>query len=437
MTDLGIVSFVGLGPGDPALRTARAADRMARADVVFSDEDRPPAPRLIELAREGKRVVRAISGDPLEWPNALDEVRAVARAGVAFEVVPGIGAHAAAAAFAGVLGEALPAAAADVERAVRGRPRETPVTLIAGAGGPSQRVIASTVGEAAARAKPFGHGTVIVAFGAPDEELRWFEWRPLFGKRVLVTRAAQQAAGTAALLRDHGAEPLVVPTITIGAPADPGPLARALAELRRGAYTWVAFTSANGVEQTWASLIAAGGDARAFGGVRLAAIGPATARALEQCGLRADVVAKEFRGEGLADELLRVLAGGAVATRVLLPRAAKAREALPEALRAAGCVVDVVAAYETLPPPPETVDALRRDLEAGRVDAVTFTSSSTVDNLCDLLGAHAAQLLGRPRIASIGPVTAETARARGLRVDVTATEFTVPGLVRALADSWT
>src|SRR5208282_1783503 len=141
-----------------------------------------------------------------------------------------------------------------------------------------------------------------------------------------------------------------VPTIAIGPPADPGPLTRALAELRAGAYGWVAFTSANGVEQTWASLVASGSDARAFGGARLAAIGPATARALEQYGLRADVIAKEFRGEGLADELLRVLAGGAVATRVLLPRAAKAREALPEALRAAGCVVDVVAAYETLPP---------------------------------------------------------------------------------------
>ena len=434
----GIVSFVGLGPGDPALRTARAADRIARADVVLDDQDRAPVSRLADLAREGKRVVRTFAGDPVEWPSAADEMRDLARAGVAFEVVPGVGASAAAAAFAGVLGRAALAAATDVGRVVGVQPAGVPVTLIAGAGEPSQRVIASTAGSAAEDAKALGDATVIVVFGAPDEPLRWFERRPLFGKRVLVTRATEQAAGTAALLRDYGAEPLVVPAIAIGPPADPGALARALSELRAGAYGWVAFTSANGVDRTWAALVASGADARAFGAARLAAIGPATARALEQHGLRADVVAKEFRGEGLADELLRaLLRPSAGATRVLLPRAAKARDVLPEALRAAGCVVDVVAAYETRPPPREAVETVRCELEGGRVDAVTFTSSSTVDNLCDLLGANAAQLLGHARIASIGPVTAETARARGLRVDVTATEFTVPGLVRALAESWT
>jgi len=434
--DPGIVSFVGLGPGDAALQTARAADRIARADIVFRDEDGALPSRLVDLAREGKRVVRVFSGDPFERPSGADEVREVAGAGVAFEVVPGVGASAAAAAFAGVVGRAVRVATADVGRAVEGQPADAPVTLIAGAGEPSQRVIATVAGDAAKRATALGDVRIVVALGAPDDRLRWFERRPLFGKRVLVTRATEQASGTAALLRDQGAEPLVVPAIAIGPPADPSPLARALSQLRAGAYEWVAFTSANGVERTWGALLDAGADARAFGAARLAAIGPATARALERCGLRADVVAKEFRGEGLGDALLRVLAG-AGAVRVLLARAAKARDVLPDALRAAGHVVDVVAAYETRPPPRETIDALRSELEAGRVDAVTFTSSSTVENLCDLLGDRAADLLRRPRIASIGPVTSETARARGLRVDVMAAEFTVPELVRALADSWT
>jgi uroporphyrinogen III methyltransferase/synthase len=432
----GIISFVGLGPGDPALCTARATDRMARADVVVRDEDPVPASRLVDLAREGKRVVRAVWGDPFECPILVDELREVARSGVAFEVVPGIGAQAAAGAFAGVVGRAVTAASPGVGPAVDGQPSESPVTLVVGVGGPSQHVVASTAGQAAERAMALGETRLIVALGAPDERLRWFERRPLFGKRVLVTRAPQQATGTAALLRDYGAEPVVVPAIAIAPPGDPAPLARALSDLRCGAYAWVAFTSANGVERTWAALVASGSDARAFGAARIAAIGPATAVALTLHGLRADVVAKEFRGEGLAEELLRALAGDAATMRVLLPRAAKARDALPDALRGAGCVVDVVTAYETRPPGNETVAGLLAELGAGRVDAVTFTSSSTVDNLCDLLGPSAARLLERSRIASIGPVTSATARARGLRVDVTAAEFTVPGLVRALAESW-
>jgi uroporphyrinogen III methyltransferase/synthase len=200
----------------------------------------------------------------------------------------------------------------------------------------------------------------------------------------------------------------------------------------------VAFTSANGVERAWEALSAAGGDARTFGAARLAAIGPATARALERHGLVADVIAKEFRGEGLATEMLQALElGGAAAPRVLLARAAQARDALPRALREAGCEVDVVAAYETRPPPPEARAALQRELEGGRVDVVTFTSSSTVDNLCDWLGAGAPALLAGSCVACIGPVTAETARARGLRVNVLAAEYTVPGLVRALAEALT
>jgi uroporphyrinogen III methyltransferase/synthase len=430
------VCFVGLGPGDPGLVTERARARIAAADAVVHDGE-ASAEALVDLARQGKRVVRVVAGDALESPRVMAEAEAVVEAGFAIEVVPGVGARASAAAFGGVVGRALRVSPAEVAWAVSGEPPDAPVTLLASAGMPLQRVVVTTAGQAQAQVRALGADPVIVAFGEPRAALRWFERRPLFGKRVLVTRAREQAGSTAELLRERGAEPLVVPTIEIHPPADPAPLARAMGELRGGAYAWAVFTSANGVERTWSALQAAGGDARAFGAARLAAIGPATARALEGHGLAADVVAKEFRGEGLADAILVAMrSSGPRLPRVLLARAAQARDVLPESLRAAGCSVDEVAAYETRPPARETAVQLIRDLELGRVDAVLFTSSSTVQNLCDLLGGEAERLLARARIASIGPVTTATAVERRLRVDVTAAEYTVPGLLRALEESW-
>lgn len=434
----GVVVFVGVGPGDPALRTERASQRIAAADRVFDDtEDAPSDATLIALAGAGARqcVVRVVAGDPFESPLVVAQALAVAAAGVAIEVVPGIGAGGAAAAFAGVLGAATRLPAGEVGAAVAHEAPDAIVTLVAHAGSPSQRVIVTLAKDAAERALELG-GAVILVFGRPDEALRWAERRPLFGKRILVTRAREQAGGTAALLRDCGAEPIVVPTIEIHPPSDPVPLARALDALSGGAYGWVAFTSANGVERTWEALAATGGDARAFGAARIAAIGPATARALERRGLRADVVATEFRGEFLAEGMLAAIRSGGPSPRVLIARAAKARDVLPDTLRAAGCGVDVVPVYETRPPAPSVVEALTRELEGGRLDAVTFTSSSTVDNLCDLLGARAAPLLANVRVASIGPVTTSTAAGRGIRVDVTAREYTVPGLVDALLTSY-
>lgn len=259
----------------------------------------------------------------------------------------------------------------------------------------------------------------------------------LSGKRVLVTRAKEQASSTADALRERGAEPVLFPTIEIHPPNDPGALAAALRRLPKGDYGWVVFTSANGVDMTWHALSAMGGDARAFGASHLAAIGPATAKALQTHGLEADVVAQELRGEGLAEALLRASArSGSLRPRALLPRAAKARDVLPDTLRAEGWEVDVVVAYENRPPPPEKTALLLRELTERRIDAVVFTSSSTVDNLCDLLGPSAARRLAGVRIACIGPVTTETARERGLRVDVTATQSTVRGLVQALEESW-
>lgn len=381
----GLVTFVSLGPGDATLRTARAEARLSAADLVVHDEDGLPPARLVELARAGKRVVRAVAGDALSSADALREVLEVAASGVPYEVVPGVGARAAAAAFAGVFGRAMRVRVDDVARALEGEPGAAVVTLIARAGEPTQRVLVTTAAEAPQRAQslaepldppptnpprlPASLFSLTLVLGAPSESLRWFERRPLFGKRVLVTRAEAQAASAAALLRDAGAEPVVVPTIVLGPPPDPALLARGIAELRAGSYAWVAFTSANGVDRTWEAIAAAGGDARAFGAARLAAIGPATAAALERHGLRPDVVAKEFRGEGLAREMLATMSKNP--GRVLLPRAAKAREVLPETLRAAGWVVEVVAAYETRPPAPEAVAELVAQLDAGTLDAVT------------------------------------------------------------------
>jgi uroporphyrinogen III methyltransferase/synthase len=432
----GLVSFVSLGPGDPALRTVRAAERIAAADDVVAEPEGTAAQRLIRLAREGRRVVRAVEGDATVSVPVLREILAVAQAKVPFEIVPGVGARSAAAAFAGVVGKARRVAVSDVGSELAGEPPDAVVTLVAGVGSPLQRIVVTTAREAQERAWEFDATRIVVALGAPDESLLWFSSRPLFGKRVLVTRAREQAESAASLLRDAGADPIVVPTIVIAPSPDPGAVASAIARLREGAYAWVAFTSANGVDRAWEALVAAGGDARAFGGSRLAAIGPATAAALDRHGLRPDVIAKEFKGEGLADEMLSAMRSAQAPGRVLLARAAKARDVLPDALRAAGWTVDVAPVYETRAPDRSAALDLVKRLDEGRIDAVTLTSSSTVDNLCDFLGVDAARRLAGVRVASIGPVTTQTAVARGLRVDVTAPQSTLPGLVRALEASY-
>ncbi|MEJ7730665.1 MAG: uroporphyrinogen-III synthase [Polyangiaceae bacterium] len=210
---------------------------------------------------------------------------------------------------------------------------------------------------------------------------------------------------------------------------------RAVREL--GHYQAVAFTSDEAVERLFAVIEASGADARAFAGARLCAVGPGTAAALAARGVRADIVARELRGEGLADAILAdpVLRAQPPPRRLLLPRALVAREVLPETLRAAGFEVDVLPVYETRKASLTRRDELMALLERGAIDAVMLTSSSTADNLCDLLGDRAAPLLAGTVVASIGPVTGDSARARGLRVDVEAAEHTMAGLLDAL-EGW-
>jgi uroporphyrinogen-III synthase len=251
---------------------------------------------------------------------------------------------------------------------------------------------------------------------------------PLDGKRVLVTRAEGQAGEAAELLRAKGAHPVIVPTIVFGPPDDPSIAAQAVRHL--GDYDWVAFTSANGVERVLPVLSAAGlRPAAAFAGNKVAAVGPATALALTKHGIAVHLVAQDSQGEGLATELLGL---PHPPRRLLLFRAQVAREAFPEAMRQAGCKVDVAPVYATGPAPAlaETLEALFGD--AGALDAVLFSSGSTVTSVCEALGPEAATALARVAVAVIGPATREVAEKRGVRIDVEADPHTVPALVEAL-----
>ena len=291
---------------------------------------------------------------------------------------------------------------------------DTPVAAVRWGTRPEQRTVRTTLG---------GLGTVeleppvtIVVGAVAALDLRWFESRPLFGKRVVVTRAREQASELVQRLADLGAETVEMPVIEIHPAGDGGSAMRAAAE-RIGDYDWVAFTSANAVERFCAALR----DARAFGSARVAAIGPGTASALRRAGVIADLVPEQFVAEAVVD------AFPAGPGRVLVPRAAVARDALPEGLRAKGWQVEVVEAYRT-----ELAELSPAALaEAVKADAITFTSSSTVANWLSVAGPDAVP----PVVACIGPVTAETARQAGLTVDVVAGEHTIDGLVSALVDA--
>ncbi|MFT3766836.1 MAG: uroporphyrinogen-III C-methyltransferase [Minicystis sp.] len=505
----GIVYLVGGGPGDPGLITVRGAELLARADVVLHDELVHPAlldhvragaeirfvgkrggdpgskqasqaaieAELVQLAREGRCVVRLKGGDPFMFGRGSEEAEALVAAGVPFEIVPGVTSPIGAAAYAGIslthrdlassvtFVSATTRAGAEfdwselsslrgticvlmgmrkleahVEGLVRDAKRapETPAAVIQWGTRSEQRVVEGRLDEIAARAREAGLASPAIIIVGPvvslRRTLRWFDARPLFGKRVLVTRPAGQAAATSEMLRRRGAEPIELPAIQIGEPPDPERVRKAVHEM--GRYDVVAFTSENGVSWFFRAIDAEGKDTRVFGRARVAAIGPGTAAVLAPRGIRADIVPAEFRGEGLAEAILadpevkaRLAAGSA---RVLVPRALVAREVLAEILRKAGCEVDIVPVYETRPASADRREELLRRLDAGAVDVVMLTSSSTADSLCELLGDRAADRLRNVLVASIGPITTATAEKRGLTVGVTATESTTAGLVAAL-----
>jgi len=299
-----------------------------------------------------------------------------------------------------------------------GLPPDTPVAAITWGTRPEQRTCRTTLGRLATEAIDSPAVMLVGAVAALD--LAWYEDRPLFGRRVIVTRAREQASGLVERLHELGAATVELPVIEVGEPADGGAALREAARLV-GTYDWVAFTSANAVTRFFAALGDVGLDTRALGGRLVAAIGPGTAEALAATGIRADLVPERFVAESLLD------AFPAGTGRVLLPRAAVARDALPAGLERRGYTVDVVEAYRTAVgrPAPEALSA------AGGDHAVTFTSSSTVTNYLAVAGG----LPVPPVVACIGPITADTARAAGLHVDIVAVEHTIEGLVGALVEA--
>ena len=426
---------------------------------------------LVRLAREGKRVVRLKGGDPFVFGRGSEEAQLLADAGIPFEVVPGVTAGVAAPAYAGIpvthravatsvtfiTGHEDPAKGESgtdwsalarsggtlvlymgVRRlpeivsalAAGGMSLETPAAMVEWGTFPRQRTITATLGtlvDAARREKISAPSiTVIGEVVALREEIRWFDERPLFGKRVIVTRARTQASRLAARLSELGADVIEAPAVRMEQ-LDHAPLRTALAALDR--YRWVIFTSRNAVEISFRELVACGLDARAFAGARLVAVGPATADALSECGLVADLIPERYVAEGIVDALrAREDVSG---TRVLYPKADGARDTLGVELRAMGAEVDEISIYRSVPDT-AGVGAAHELLENGSVDVVTFTSSSTVRYFVEAVGIDAAR---RARTVSMGPVTSETARTMGLDVSMEAREATIDALVSAVVES--
>jgi uroporphyrinogen III methyltransferase/synthase len=450
--------YVGKRPGDPS---------MPQEEINAL---------LVELGRAGKTVVRLKGGDPYVFGRGGEEAIALIEAGISFEVVPGVTSGIAAPAYAGipvthrgvsasvafVTGHEDPtkdhpdvdwsrvANGADTlvlymgvgrlreisaELVSAGRSPETPVAVIRWGTVPEQQTVTGTLGDIAGRVaeanlKPPAITVVGDVVSLREAGLDWYERLPLFGRRVVVTRARAQAGELSRELERLGAEVLEFPTIEVRPPEDFGPLDEAIRGL--DSFSWLIFTSVNGVEAFVERLAHHGLDLRAVPrGARVAAIGPATAQRIREAGLRVDVVPREFRAEALVESVTgETLAG----KRVLIPRARAAREILPQKLREAGAEVVVPPAYESVPSSGGK-DELARELEAGRIDCVTFTASSTAENFARAFGAEeAARLLSGTRVACIGPITADTARGHGIRVDAEAREYTIPGLLEAVID---
>lgn len=445
-------------------RAGRASERQAAIHT-----------RMIDAARRGMNVARLKGGDPYLFGRGSEEAQALHEAHVPFEIVPGVPSPTAATAYAGIslthraasssVAFLTATESADKDRSSHewsklatatetlvifmgarkleslmqiliehGRAPETPAAVIEQASLPRQRTVVATVATIAAAARAASIGTpaltVVGDVVRLREALRWYDRQPLFGKRVLVTRPEDRSHDLARMLRDEGAEAILAPAIRIVPPRDRDPLARAAREA--GSYDWIAFTSASGVRALFDEIDRQGKDARALAGARVCAIGPATAEALRARGIVADAMPSEFRGEGAARAILEAHGGDLRGRTILLPRAEVAREVLPETLRAAGARVDVVSAYVNVPPSAEDEQAIRRALEGPTIDAVTITAPSTLESLVRILGERAGEILSKVTLASIGPVTTAAAEKLGIRVDVTATEYTARGLVEAL-----
>ncbi|MCW2880147.1 MAG: uroporphyrinogen-III synthase / uroporphyrinogen-III C-methyltransferase [Sphaerisporangium sp.] len=484
----GFVAFVGAGPGDENLLTLRGADLLSRADVVLLDREAygallrhcPEHVRVVDVAEDmgavslkavqeakaGCRVVRLCAGDPGFFSSVTEEVAACAKADIDFEIVPGVPPATAVLTYAGIApAVAVPefrivdatrvddwsvhagtagtvviyngiADAVAIAKALvaSGKPDTTPVAVTQSGTTTEQYTVVSTLGRLAADLKHAGiaePALIVVgeAVGTRDR-LSWFENKPLFGWRVLVPRTKEQSAGLSDQLRSYGAVPEEVPTISVEPPRTPQQMDRAIKGLVTGRYEWVAFTSANAVKAIREKFEEYGLDARAFAGLKVAAVGEATAKALVRFGVKPDLVpVGEHSSEGLLAEWPPYDSMLDPINRVLLPRADIATETLIAGLTELGWECDDVTAYRTVraAPPPE---AIRVAIKGGGFDAVLFTSSSTVRNLVGIAGKpHQVTV-----IAVIGPQTAKTAEEFGLRVDIMADDPSATALASALAE---
>ena len=430
---------------------------------------------IAEKAREGCLVVRLKWGDPFVFNSGGKEALFLHEQGVPFEVVPGIPAALGAPAYAGVpvtypdAGDALTFvrgnesgtdalphvdwdSLAKIDGTIvchtgtkqltaivnaliaHGRSADEPVAIVYNGTLPSQHTLTGTLGDIRNIANHPPHhlsATLVVGrVSALREHLRWFDDRPLFGKRVLVTRSREQAAELVERLAEVGAQPIEAPTIRIAPPDTYEALDEVCAAA--GSFDWIVFTSANGVESFMRRLLAGSCDVRELKDVRLCAIGPATADRLARFGIKVDLMPVEYRAEAVVEALRGT--GDFAGQRILLPRADIARELLATELRHSGADVVEVTAYRTVPVTAESsgIDIYRMLLDK-QIDVVTFTSASTVKNLVRALGVEpAADLLRTTIVASIGPVTAEVAQQNGIQTTIVPATYTIPALVDAI-----
>lgn len=425
---------------------------------------------LVNLAAEGKTVARLKGGDPFVFGRGGEEALELKEAGLPFEFVPGVTSAIAVAEYAGIpvthrhvatsfavitghedptKGESTinwKGLATSVDTLVflmgveniekissqliaNGRSADCPAAVIRWGTHPEQRTLITSLGRAAADVRTAGmKPPAIFLVGEVvrlRKQLQWFDNKPLFGKTIVVTRAREQASALTKRLEDKGAKVIEVPAIKIMPANDYAPLDTAVSHISN--YKWLIFTSTNGVEYFFKRLMTAGKDTRALAGLKIAAIGSATAETLKARGIVADIVPSAYKAEDLAEALSKNIENG---DRVLIARAEKAREVLPETLRKQGAVVDVVTAYKTVTDC-ENKEELIKALESGEVSIITFTSSSTVTNLLNVLGDKK-ELLQKAALAVIGPVTAATLQKNCFNPVICADEYTIDGLVQAV-----
>jgi uroporphyrinogen III methyltransferase/synthase len=461
---------------DRLLRTAKpSAERIDVGAAAPKSLDQDAICYLLaEKAREGRTVVRLKWGDPFVFDSGGKEALFLHEQGVPFEVVPGIPVAIGSTAYAGV--PVTYPGAGDVVTFVRGHESEIDAlpdvdwarlaalggTVVCYAGArqvgaiatalisngrspeeaaaliydgtlPSQHTVQAALGDIASHTRDGLAALLVVgAVAGLRQHLRWFDERPLFGKRIVVTRSMEQAGELIEMLEERGAEAIPAPTIRITPPDDWAPLDQACAEA--GTFDWIVFTSGNGVQSFMERLLAIS-DVRELKGVRLCTIGASTASRLASYGLRTDLTPPEFRAEAVVEALKAT--GELKGTRFLLPRSNIARDLLADELRAAGAEVADVPAYRTtlVSEDREAEPDIYRMLLDRQIDAVTFTSASTVRNFVRILGAEqAADLLRTTVVAAIGPVTAEAAQQLDIATHVMPARYTIPDLVDALVE---